>query len=77
MDRITIDSEIWRGKKDIRGPRYPVESILELLVGGTSCDEILAGYEDLDREDIMAVTAYVARSSQVNASNSWAYEISD
>src|SRR5436305_5771533 len=31
LDRIVIDSEICHGKPSIRGLRYPVETILELL----------------------------------------------
>ena len=55
MHRITIDPAICHGKPIIRGLRYPVESILELLAGGMSYEEILADYEDLQREDILAV----------------------
>jgi len=65
MDRITIDPAICHGKPTIRGLRYPVESILELLAGGMSYEEILTDYEDLEREDILAVLAYAARLSQV------------
>lgn len=53
-DRITIDPEICHGKPTIRGLRYPVESILEMLSSGMTNDEILADYEDLEREDILA-----------------------
>ena len=33
-DRITIDPNICHGKPTIRGLRYPVETILELLSSG-------------------------------------------
>ena len=62
---ITTDPEICHGKPCIRGLRYPVETILELLSSGMSTEEILADYEDLTREDILAVLAYAARLSQV------------
>jgi len=65
-NRITIDPAICHGKPTIRGLRYPVEMILELLSAGMSTDEILADYEDLEREDILAVLSYAARLSQVN-----------
>ena len=58
MERITIDPAICHGQPVIRSLRYPVESILELLAGGMSYDEILTDYEDLEREDILAVLAY-------------------
>lgn len=57
-DRITIDPDICHGKPTIRGLRYPVEMILELLSSGMTLEEILADYEDLEREDILAALAY-------------------
>jgi uncharacterized protein (DUF433 family) len=64
-ERITIDPDICHGKPSIRGLRYPVETILELLSSGMTTEEILADYEDLEREDIMAALAFAARLSQV------------
>jgi uncharacterized protein (DUF433 family) len=65
LERITINPEICHGKPTIRGLRYPVETILELLSSGMTIEEILADYEDLEREDILAVLAFAARLSQV------------
>jgi uncharacterized protein (DUF433 family) len=65
LDRITIDPNICHGKPCIRGLRYPVETILELLSAGMSIDDILADYEDLEREDILAALEFAARLSQV------------
>jgi uncharacterized protein (DUF433 family) len=65
LDRITIDPAISHGKPTIRGLRYPVETILELLSSGMTTEEILADYEDLEREDILATLAFAARLSQV------------
>ena len=67
IERITLDPEICHGKPCIRGLRYPVENVLEWLAGGMSIDEILADYEDLEREDILAVLAYAARITQVKS----------
>jgi uncharacterized protein (DUF433 family) len=53
-ERITMDPEICHGKPTVRGLRYTVESILELLSSGMAVEEILADYEDLEREDILA-----------------------
>ncbi len=58
---ITIDPSICHGKPTIRGLRYPVETILELLSAGMSSDEILVDYEDLEREDILAALNYAMR----------------
>jgi uncharacterized protein (DUF433 family) len=63
--RITIDPDVCHGKPCIRGLRYPVEMILELLSAGMTVDEILADYEDLEREDILAALDFAARLSQV------------
>lgn len=64
-ERITIDPNICHGKPCIRGMRYPVEMILELLSAGMSFDEILVDYEDLEREDILAALTFAMRLSQV------------
>ena len=64
-ERITIDPEICHGKPTIRGLRYPVETILELLSSGMTNEEILADYEDLEREDILAALDFARRLSQV------------
>ncbi len=64
-ERITIDPDICHGKPTIRGLRYPVEMILELLSSGMTLDEILDDYEDLEREDILAALAFATRLSQI------------
>ena len=65
LARITINPDICHGKPCIRGLRYPVDTILELLSAGMSNEEILADYDDLELEDILAVLAFAARLSQV------------
>ena len=65
IDRITIDPDICHGKPSIRGLRYPVENILELLSSGMTTDEILADYEDLERDDILAALEYATRLSHI------------
>jgi uncharacterized protein (DUF433 family) len=64
-DRITMNPAICHGKPCIRGLRYPVEGVLEWLASGMSVEEILADYEDLEREDILAVLSYAARLAHV------------
>jgi uncharacterized protein (DUF433 family) len=61
LSRITIDPAVCHGKPCVRGLRYPVESLLELLSSGMTIDEILADYADLERDDLLAVLAYAAR----------------
>jgi uncharacterized protein (DUF433 family) len=65
VERITTDPDICHGKPCIRGLRYPVEMILELLSSGMTTEEILADYEDLEREDILAALSFAARLSQI------------
>ena len=65
LDRITIDPQICHGKPVVRGLRYPVESLLELMSAGMTNDEILADYEDLERDDLLAVLTYATRLAQV------------
>ena len=65
FNRITVNPEICHGKPCVRGLRYPVETILELLSSGMTEAEILEDYEDLESEDIRAVFAYAARLAQV------------
>lgn len=65
LERITISPDICHGKPCIRGLRYPVEMILEMLSSGMSNEDILADYEDLEKEDILAALAFAARLSQV------------
>ncbi len=65
FERITIKPDICHGKPTIRGLRYPVEMILELLSSGMTPDEILLDYEDLEREDIFAALTFATRLSQI------------
>ena len=65
MNRITMSPEVCHGKPTIRGLRYPVDWLLELLSSGMTVEQILADYEDLEREDILAALAYAARLSQI------------
>src|SRR6516165_2556048 len=61
LSRITIDPTVCHGKPYVRGLRYPVEMLLELLGSGMTIDEVLADYEDLERDDLLAVLAFAAR----------------
>ena len=63
--RITIDPDVCHGKPCIRGLRYPVEMILELLSSGMTPEEILDDYDDLEREDILAALSFATRLSQI------------
>ncbi len=65
VDRITVDSNIRHGRPAIRGLRYPVETILDLLSSGMTIEEILEDYEDLEREDILDALDLATRLSRI------------
>ena len=62
LERITSDPAACHGQPTIRGLRYTVESVLELLAAGMTIDEVLADYPDLEREDILAALEFGARA---------------
>ncbi len=53
-DRITIDADICHGKPCVRGMRWPVEIIIDMLGSGMSMDDILEDHPELEKEDILA-----------------------
>lgn len=67
LERITIDPDICHGKPCIRGLRYPVEFLLELLSSGMTHDEILADYDGLEEADILSVLLFATQLSQVKS----------
>jgi uncharacterized protein (DUF433 family) len=67
LQRITLDPNICHGKPCIRGLRYPVEFILELLSSGMNAKEIIDDYDHLEHEDILAALLFAARLTQVKS----------
>ncbi|MEM1323776.1 MAG: DUF433 domain-containing protein [Bacteroidota bacterium] len=65
LKRITVDPKICHGKPCLRGMRYPVEHILELLASGMSNEEILEDYEDLEFEDLQACLLFAVELTKV------------
>jgi uncharacterized protein (DUF433 family) len=60
LDRITTDPAICHGQPTVRGLRYPVQMLLELLSSGMSVDEVLADYPELERDDLLAALEFGA-----------------
>lgn len=58
LNRITIDPEICHGKPCIRGMRWPVEVILDLLSSGMNIEQIIEDHPELEKEDILASLDY-------------------
>mgnify|MGYP006149009857 FL=1 len=67
LKRITMSPDICHGKPCIRGLRYPVEFLLEMLSGDATEAELLEDYPDLEPEDFKAVQAYAARLAKIKA----------
>ena len=62
--RITIEPDKRFGKPCIRGMRITVGDILGWLAAGSSEDEILSEFPQLEREDIRAALAFAADREQ-------------
>ena len=58
--RITAEPDKLGGKPCIRGLRFPVKDLLELLANGATVAEILDSYPYLEAEDVPAALAYAA-----------------
>jgi len=58
LERITINPEICHGKPCIRGMRFPVEVILDLLSSGMNNSQIISDHPELEEKDIFASLNY-------------------
>lgn len=54
LERITINPEICHGKPCVRGMRWPVEVVLDLLSSDMTKEEILEDHPELEKEDLIA-----------------------
>lgn len=60
MNRVTINPDQCGGKPCIRGMRVREKDVLDMLAEGTSPEEILTDFPDLEPQDIQACVAYAA-----------------
>ena len=58
LSRITIDPAICFGKPVVRGMRWPVSVLLDLIMSEMSFDEILEDHPELEKEDLLAALEY-------------------
>jgi len=63
-DRIVRDPQICGGAPVVRGTRVPVRTILASLAAGDWIDDILADFPTLSEEDVRAVIAFAAESTE-------------
>jgi len=60
LQRITSDPDVCHGQPTVRGLRYPVQTLLELLGSGMTFEEVLDDHPDLEHEDLLAVLEFAA-----------------
>ncbi len=60
LERITLSPGLLGGKPSIRGLRFLVSDILELLSSGMSESDILEQHPILEKEDIQAALIYAS-----------------
>lgn len=63
LSRITIEPGKCGGRPCIRGFRLRVTDVLGLLGAGETQEQILADYDFLEPEDILACLEYAARQT--------------
>jgi uncharacterized protein (DUF433 family) len=57
-ERVIIDPAVCHGQPCIKGTRIMVSNILNLLAHGAGVEEVLQGYPQLGREDVLAALEY-------------------
>ena len=57
LNRITTDPNICHGKAVVRGMRWPVQNVLELMASGMTNAEITQDHPELEPEDLLACLA--------------------
>ena len=62
LSRITIEAQICHGKPCVRGMRWPVEVILDMLGSDMTIEAILEDHPELEREDILACIQFAQRT---------------
>jgi uncharacterized protein (DUF433 family) len=60
--RITVDPAQMGGVPCVRHLRTPVATVLRLLAGGLTPDQILADYPDLETDDVRECLRFAAAS---------------
>ena len=64
LSRISVDPQVCFGKPCIRGTRIWVSLLLDFLASGSTVDEILSDYPQLQKQDLLAAIAYGAEMSR-------------
>ncbi len=68
QDHIAVDPNVLVGKPIVRGTRLSVEFIMGLLARGWSHERILAEYDQLTDDDLLACLAYAQHAVELEQS---------
>jgi len=60
LDRITINPDVCLGQPTVRGMRITVSVILKMLGGGSSIQDVVEAYPELEEEDVKQAIKYAA-----------------
>lgn len=67
LGRVTTKPGVLLGKPIVRGTRISVEILLEQLDTGSSVEQVLADYPDLDREDVLGAVVHGYKTGGLTA----------
>ena len=67
LERITMDPAKCHGSPCIRGMRYPVELIIDLLASGATSEQVIVDYPDLELDDILAAPEFAANVTRTRS----------
>jgi uncharacterized protein (DUF433 family) len=60
LNRITLKPGLMGGRPTIRGLRFTVADILEMLASGMAAEDIASQHPILEKEDILAALLYAS-----------------
>lgn len=60
-ERIAINPAICNGRPVVRGTRITVQTVLEFLAAGDSIEDVLGGYPELTRDDVLACLRFSSK----------------
>ncbi|MCA9890146.1 MAG: DUF433 domain-containing protein [Flavobacteriales bacterium] len=67
LSRITVDPAVCHGKAVVRGMRWPVQNVLELMASGMTNEEIVRDHPELEPDDLLACLAFAAKVTEVKS----------
>lgn len=67
FDRITAEPGKMNGQPCIRGLRFPVKTVVRMVAGGMTVDQILTEHPDLEEADIQQALEFAAASLEADS----------